>query len=133
MPTIILMLAGAILLAGSVTAEPLPTSSATATPEATSTPAPAVCGNGIQESGEECDDGNVASQDGCSATCTLEPCVAAPLSRCVEAAQAQMRVHEKSPGREKIKLLWKKLSSATTQAAFGDPVDGTTRVALCLY
>jgi cysteine-rich repeat protein len=34
-------------------------------------PAP-VCGNGIVESGEVCDDGNTTSGDGCSATCQLE-------------------------------------------------------------
>jgi len=32
----------------------------------------AVCGNGVLEPGEECDDGNIAPGDGCSATCTLE-------------------------------------------------------------
>jgi len=31
-----------------------------------------VCGNGIIESGETCDDGNIASGDGCSATCQTE-------------------------------------------------------------
>jgi cysteine-rich repeat protein len=31
------------------------------------------CGNGALEGIEECDDGNVASSDGCSATCTIEP------------------------------------------------------------
>lgn len=31
-----------------------------------------VCGNGIVESGEQCDDGNVASGDCCSASCTFE-------------------------------------------------------------
>jgi cysteine-rich repeat protein len=31
--------------------------------------APAVCGNGAVEQGEECDDGNAASADGCLATC----------------------------------------------------------------
>jgi cysteine-rich repeat protein len=36
---------------------------------------PAVCGNGITEQGEECDDGamNGASDDGCKANCTLAP------------------------------------------------------------
>jgi len=31
-----------------------------------------VCGNGVVEDGEECDDGNVAPGDGCSATCEIE-------------------------------------------------------------
>ena len=31
-----------------------------------------VCGNGILESGEQCDDGNTISGDGCSSTCGIE-------------------------------------------------------------
>jgi len=34
-------------------------------------PAP-ICGNGIVEGTEQCDDGNTASGDGCSATCQTE-------------------------------------------------------------
>lgn len=34
---------------------------------------PAACGNGIVDGGEECDDGNAATGDGCTATCKLEP------------------------------------------------------------
>ena len=34
--------------------------------------ATAVCGNGTIEAGEQCDDGNVVSGDGCSATCQTE-------------------------------------------------------------
>ena len=37
-------------------------------------PNPAVCGNGQVEIGEECDDGNRASCDGCSSTCRRERC-----------------------------------------------------------
>lgn len=33
---------------------------------------PGVCGNGTQEAGEGCDDGNTVSGDGCSATCQHE-------------------------------------------------------------
>ncbi|MGC4117498.1 MAG: DUF4215 domain-containing protein [Myxococcales bacterium] len=33
----------------------------------------AVCGNGVIETGETCDDANAASGDGCSATCANEP------------------------------------------------------------
>jgi cysteine-rich repeat protein len=35
-------------------------------------PKPAVCGNGVPEPGEECEDGNTVSGDGCSATCQKE-------------------------------------------------------------
>ena len=35
-------------------------------------PQPA-CGDGVVDAGEECDDGNVAGADGCSATCRVEP------------------------------------------------------------
>ena len=46
-----------------------------------------VCGNGIIEAGEQCDDGDTVSGDGCSATCQVEPgwtCVGEPsvCSRC---------------------------------------------------
>ena len=32
-----------------------------------------VCGDGMVEGGEECDDGNLVDGDGCSANCTIEP------------------------------------------------------------
>ncbi len=35
--------------------------------------APATCANGVLESPEQCDDGNMVDGDGCSASCTLEP------------------------------------------------------------
>ena len=37
-----------------------------------------VCGNGITETGEECDDGNTINGDGCSSTCTTETSTYAP-------------------------------------------------------
>jgi cysteine-rich repeat protein len=43
-----------------------PSPTPTATPDLS-------CGDGVAGAGEECDDGNSASGDGCSATCTLEP------------------------------------------------------------
>lgn len=33
---------------------------------------PAACGNGYNETGEQCDDGNLTDGDGCSSTCTIE-------------------------------------------------------------
>lgn len=35
----------------------------------------AACGDGVVHDGEECDDGNDASEDGCNADCRLEPCL----------------------------------------------------------
>jgi cysteine-rich repeat protein len=45
-------------------------------PTATPTPSGAVCGNGIQEAGEDCDDGNTAGCDACPADCrtAVAPC-----------------------------------------------------------
>lgn len=34
-----------------------------------------ICGNGVKEKGEACDDGNNMNGDGCSATCQIESCV----------------------------------------------------------
>src|SRR5262245_60292925 len=45
------------------------------TPTPTATPDPGLinCGDGIVNGSEECDDGNTADGDGCSARCALEP------------------------------------------------------------
>lgn len=45
-------------------------------------PPPPICGNGILEAGEACDDGNLVNGDGCSAVCTVEvvPPPPAPVS-----------------------------------------------------
>ena len=49
----------------------LPATSTPPTPTPTPTPV-STCGNSIIESGETCDDGNTASNDGCSASCICE-------------------------------------------------------------
>ena len=36
------------------------------------------CGNGVEETGEECDDGNIADGDGCSSTCEYECDISSP-------------------------------------------------------
>jgi len=48
-----------------------------------------VCGDGIQEGFEQCDDGNTASGDGCSSTCQLEG-VDLSVTKTVSAAQAEV-------------------------------------------
>ncbi len=37
-------------------------------------PPASICGNGVREASEQCDDGNFADGDGCSSTCTLPAC-----------------------------------------------------------
>lgn len=58
-----------------------------------------VCGDGILDIGEECDDGNTTSGDGCSATCTVEcnpnlapAIVCASCVRCTDAARCDAQV-----------------------------------------
>jgi fibro-slime domain-containing protein len=41
-------------------------------------PPPSVCGDGLLEFGESCDDGNTMSGDGCSSTCVVEPHYSCP-------------------------------------------------------
>lgn len=57
---------------------PPPTNTTPGAPSPTPSPAPVptqpVCGNNIVETGEQCDDGNLISQDGCSSTCVSEFC-----------------------------------------------------------
>jgi cysteine-rich repeat protein len=43
-----------------------------------------VCGNGIIEAGETCDDGNTVSGDTCPASCRIEPCTPAGTTRDVD-------------------------------------------------
>ncbi|GIW41551.1 MAG: hypothetical protein KatS3mg076_2128 [Candidatus Binatia bacterium] len=54
-------------------ASPTRTPTFTFPPTATLTPAPAVCGNGIVEEGEACDDGNFDPYDRCTDTCAVGP------------------------------------------------------------
>src|SRR5262249_27857298 len=50
---------------------PTPVPTPVPTPKPTAAP---VCGNGVLEAGEACDDGNTANGDCCSSTCTLQDC-----------------------------------------------------------
>jgi len=45
----------------------------------------AICGDGVLEGGEQCDDANLANDDGCNAVCAVEDgfdCVGSPTSAC---------------------------------------------------
>jgi len=49
------------------------------------------------------------------------------------AAQAQLQSDEKHAGKERLKLSWKKITTATTRSDFGDPVGGSTVATLCIF
>jgi cysteine-rich repeat protein len=63
-----------------------------------------VCGNGIVESPEQCDDGNVQDSDGCSSICVLVP---EPTRRAIVQIdqQASATVTGSSSGRQDVTLL----------------------------
>jgi cysteine-rich repeat protein len=77
------------LATGTRTSTPGPTTSPTRTatplPTATATPGSGVCGNGVLDPGEQCDDGNTVGGDCCSATCQIEstPCTLTQLGAIV--------------------------------------------------
>ncbi len=100
-----------------------------------------LCGNGTVDSGcgEACDDGNTSSNDGCSATCQVEPglgCGTAPLSGCrrpIQSAKASVLAKNAEPDDAKDLLKWKWLKGErTTTAEWGTPLS-TTSYQLCLY
>ncbi|HRI08156.1 MAG TPA: PQQ-binding-like beta-propeller repeat protein [Nannocystaceae bacterium] len=52
----------------------------TTDPTTTTTTKPAVCGDGVLDEGEPCDDGNDLEEDGCTSTCALAPAIKWTLS-----------------------------------------------------
>jgi cysteine-rich repeat protein len=99
-------------------------------------PSAHICGDGVEEGPEACDDGNTTVGDGCDTSCQDEgasPCAVAPIPACAAAGKASLSVVESKPGKEKLKLALKKLASAVTLADLGDPVSSTTRYDVCLY
>jgi hypothetical protein len=60
-------------------------------------------------------------------------CGAAPETVCLDAAQAKLDYNENVLGKEKMKLQWKKITTATLQSDFGNPTSGVMNVALCIY
>jgi cysteine-rich repeat protein len=95
-----------------------------------------ICGDGVEEAQEACDDGNTAAGDGCDASCQDEgvsSCAAAPIAPCAAARKASLSVVESKPGKEKLKLSLKRIDSALPLADLGDPVAGATGYDVCVY
>ncbi len=95
------------------------------------------CGDGVVQGacGEVCDDGNVVSNDGCSATCQTEfVCTPAPLPGCRDAqsTKSSLQIRNNTPD-TKDQLQWKwNRGEVTTKADYGTPLT-TTDYRLCLY
>jgi cysteine-rich repeat protein len=94
-----------------------------------------LCGDGILDVSEACDDGNTTAGDGCDALCQTEAfvCPAGADPVCVDSEKGSLKVDERKPGKEKLKLSMKQLSESTAPGDFGDPVAGDTAFLVCLY
>jgi cysteine-rich repeat protein len=97
-----------------------------------------MCGDGTLQTGcsEECDDGNLVADDGCSPTCHIEfACGPTPATGCrvpFLAAKASVQFKDKTPNsKDRAQWKWAK-GSATTLADFGTPLT-TTEYVLCVY
>ncbi len=82
-----------------------------------------------------CDGGNsvctttlLSEEPACAISC---PVVLDPF--CLDAGRAKFDYNEKRAGREKMNLRWLKIATATTQADYGDPLNGAMSVATCIY
>jgi cysteine-rich repeat protein len=96
------------------------------------------CGDGVQQAscGEQCDDGNLTSGDGCSATCQTEfVCEPAPRVGCkrpIGPGAAKIRLMDKvTDASDAIGWTWTK-GAATTFAELGTPPTATDYL-LCIY
>jgi cysteine-rich repeat protein len=100
-------------------------------------PAP-FCGDGTEDVDEECDDGNTAGGDGCSAICEEEPsepepgCPDAPDLLCKTAVTAALSINEKQEENEKVAASLKMGAGTTTAADLGDPPYGSV-YDVCVY
>jgi cysteine-rich repeat protein len=113
------------------------------------------CGDGVVDSGEQCDDGNATGGDCCSPTCQFDasgvacddgsPCttgdtcqagacmgLAAPEPGCREAQRGGVQLMNRSPDTAD-RFSWKWLLGPTTSAEFGNPASGLTGYDLCVY
>lgn len=96
------------------------------------------CGDGVIQGvcGELCDDGNMTSNDGCSATCQPEfVCTPTPLVGCrtSESGKSQLQLKNRTPQTTKNQSQWKWGKGAITpKADFGSPLSATD-YQFCVY
>lgn len=60
-------------------------------------------------------------------------CGSAPIDGCIVPDKAVLLVNEKKSGKEKVKVVLKKLQPAVAQGQFGDPFTGGTDYKICIY
>jgi len=64
---------------------------------------------------------------------TTTLCLLSPVGGCVGPGKGILLVKEKVSGKEKVKVVLKKLKSALSQGQFGNPVTGATSYSICIY
>lgn len=94
-----------------------------------------ICGDGVLQPREQCDDGNLAGGDGCSPACLFETCGQAPVTWCrgqsVPNAGLLSLRDEITDVKDELAWKWAK-GSATALGDLGDPT-GASDYLLCLY
>jgi cysteine-rich repeat protein len=90
-----------------------------------------VCGDGVLERDETCDDGNTLAGDGCAPDCRFEPCRALPASGCRATGSANASL--KVTNHVSRQLEWKWGRGIADRAEFGDPTRSGDDYHLCVY
>jgi len=90
------------------------------------------CGDGAVDFGEQCDDGNARSGDGCSGGCRVEFCPPAPIpsSSCASAGRADLLIRAVG-SKHAVRWKWSR-GDAVDAADLGLP-DSDTKYGLCVY
>jgi cysteine-rich repeat protein len=98
--------------------------------------AAAVCGDGILEESEQCDDGNTSFYDGCNNYCQVRLCVEPAPTDCVIARKATLKMRERGEGDQRtgsVKITLSDFAEDVALPDFGDPVFDHTRFDVCVY